>query len=53
MSDAEWENKNKIDVRTKLALKMLMFMFKVLAPYRFEHQFKKDIDDIEKAIKDL
>jgi hypothetical protein len=53
MSDQDWQNQNKIDVRTKVALKMLMFMFKVLSPYRFEHQFKKDIDEIEKSIKEL
>lgn len=53
MGSTEWENENKIDIRTKVAIKMLFFIFKVLAPYRFEHQFKADLEKLQKEIDSL
>ena len=48
-----WENVEKIDLRTKIALKILLVMFKVLSPYRFAHDFKADIEKLEKDIYSL
>ena len=49
----EWENENKIDFRTKVAMKVLLLLFKVLSPYRFASQFEKDISQLEKDIYEL
>lgn len=49
MSD-HWDNDTKLGIRTKLALRILMLMFKILAPYEFEHRFEKENEAIAKAI---
>ena len=53
MSKENWANDEKIDLRTKIALKVLILMFKVLSPYRFAHEFKKDLEQLEKDIYSL
>jgi hypothetical protein len=45
-----WDNEEPLSVRTRLALKLLMLMFKITAPYQFGNQFK---EDIEKIIEEL
>jgi len=37
-------------LRTRIALKILFLMYRTLAPYEYEHQFKKEIEDVAKAI---
>lgn len=49
----DWENENKIDIRTKIALKVLLLIFKVLSPYRFANGFEADIKQLEKDIYSL
>lgn len=49
----DWSNEQKIDLRTKVALKVLLLIFKVLSPYRFAHEFKKDLEQLEKDIYGL
>lgn len=49
----DWENDNKIDLRTKIALKVLIIIFKVLSPYKFAHEFKADIEKLEKDVYSL
>lgn len=41
--EEDWNNTNKIDARTRLALKLLFFIFKILSPYRFGTTFEKEI----------
>lgn len=53
MSKDEWTNQEKIDLRSKIALKVLLIIFKVLSPYRFANQFEKDIAQLEKDIYSL
>lgn len=53
MSSENWDNKEPIGMRTKLALRVLMLMFKILSPYQFEHRFEKDMGDLQKAIDSL
>lgn len=53
MSKDEWTNQEKIDLRSKIALKVLLIIFKVLSPYRFASQFEKDIAQLEKDIYSL
>jgi len=53
MGDKDWANEDVIDLRTKLALKVLFLIFKVLSPYRFEHRFEKEITDLQKSIMEL
>lgn len=48
-----WENENPIDLRTKIALKVLFLIFRVLSPYRFSHDFEKEITSIQKEIEGL
>lgn len=49
----EWQNDNSIDARARIALKVLMIIFKVLSPYRFANQFEKDIKAVEDEIAKL
>lgn len=53
MRKEDWENNNKIDLRTKVALKVLLLIFKILSPYRFAHEFEADIKALEKEIYGL
>lgn len=47
-----WENDAPLDVRTKLGLSVLFLIFKVVKPYRFGHEFQKEIDAIGKLISE-
>jgi hypothetical protein len=50
--DDQWNNGEKIDARTRFAIKILFFIFKVLSPYKFEHKFEKELkmlnDEVDK-----
>lgn len=48
-----WDNKEPIGIRTKLALRVLLLMFKILSPYQFEHRFSKDLTALEADINGL
>lgn len=50
---SNWENKEPIGMRTKLALRVLMLMFKIISPYQFEHRFEKETAELQKAIDAL
>lgn len=47
-----WENDEKLDMRTRFAIKILFFIFKVLSPYKFASHFEKDLkmlnDEVDK-----
>ena len=47
-----WNNENKIDIRTKIAVRVLLVIVKILEPYKFKHEFQSDFDAIEKSIKE-
>ncbi len=49
-TDNNWDNDDPIDLRTKIALKILILMFKILSPYKFEHRFEKDLKSINEDI---
>lgn len=51
--EENWENENPIDLRTKIALKVLFLMFKILSPYRFAHQMSEDIENLKKDLESL
>lgn len=44
--DEEYGNNKPVDFRTKLALKILMLMIRIIMPYRYEHQFDKQMNEI-------
>jgi len=46
----KYTNTNPLNLRTRIALKILFLMYRTLAPYEYEHQFKKEIEDVAKAI---
>lgn len=48
-----WDNKEPIGIRTKLALRVLLLIFKILSPYQFEHRFSKDLSALEADINGL
>lgn len=48
-----WDNKEPIGIRTKLALRVLLLMFKILSPYQFEHRFEKDLTKLEADINGI
>lgn len=52
MSSENWDNKEKMGMRTKIALRVLMLMFKIVSPYQFGHQFEKDIAQLDKQIQE-
>lgn len=53
MAEDNWANEKPIDLRTKLALKVLLLIFKVLSPYRFANEFEADIKALTKSIEEL
>lgn len=50
MANENWDNNTPIGIRTKLALKVLLLIFKILSPYEFEHRFEDSIKKIESDI---
>ena len=46
----EWDNEASLNLRTKLALKILLLMIKVIAPYQFATKFEKELEEIGKLI---
>lgn len=48
--DEEYGNDKPVDFRTKLALKILMVMIRIIMPYRYEHQFDKQLNEINGLI---
>lgn len=52
MATEDWDNKAPLQLRTRLALRILLFMLKIISPYRFAHEFSKDLEAIEKLIKE-
>lgn len=53
MVKEDWNNDQKIDLRGKIALKVLLLIFKILSPYKFAHEFEADIKQLEKDIYSL
>lgn len=48
--DEVYSNNKPLNLRTRISLKILLLMYRTLAPYEYEHQFKNEINDISKAI---
>lgn len=48
--DIEYGNGKAVDFRTKLSLKILMLMIRILMPYRYEHQFNDQLKEIATMI---
>lgn len=48
--DEVYSNSKPLNLRTRISLKILLLMYRTLAPYEYEHQFKSEINDIAKAI---
>jgi len=48
--DDVYSNNKPLNLRTRISLKILLLMYRTLAPYEYEHQFKTEINDIAKAI---
>lgn len=52
MASDRWNNENKLDIRSKIAVRVLLLIVKILEPYKFQHEFTKDFEAIEKSIKE-
>lgn len=48
-----WDNKDPINPRTRLALRVLLLIFKILSPYQFEHRFSNDLQQLEADISSI
>lgn len=48
--DDKYSNNKPLNLRTRISLKILLLMYRTLAPYEYEHQFKTEINDIAKSI---
>ena len=46
----KYMNAQPLNLRTRIALKVLLIMYRTLSPYEYEHQFKKELEDLGKAI---
>lgn len=53
MAKENWSNDEKIDVRTRFAIKILFFIFKVLSPYRFATNFEKELKMLQDELDKL
>lgn len=53
MNKADWENNEPLGIRTKIALKILFVMVKILSPYEFGSKFEKEFDAIAKDIYEV
>lgn len=53
MKKDNWSNEDKIDLRTRFAIKILFFIFRVLSPYQFAHQFEKELKMLEDEVDKL
>jgi hypothetical protein len=52
MATDRWNNENKLDIRSKIAIRILLLIVKILEPYKFNHEFSKDFEAIDKTIKE-
>jgi len=50
--EENWEDSRPLDYRTKLGLRVLLLIFKVISPYKFAHDFEKEIAAIQKQVDD-
>lgn len=50
MSKEDWDNQEKLNIRTKLGLRVLMLMFRIISPYRFAHEFKEELAALQKQL---
>ena len=46
----KYSNSKPLNLRTRISLKVLLLMYRTLSPYEYEHQFKKEIEDLAKSI---
>lgn len=53
MASDRWNNENKLDIRSKIAVRVLLLIVKILEPYKFKHEFEKDFEAIDKAVKEV
>lgn len=47
---ADWTNGKELNVRQKLALRLIVLAIGILEPYQFAHQFEKEFADIKALI---
>lgn len=47
---SDWTNNKELNIRQKLALRLIILAIGLLEPYQFSHQFDKEFDDIKKLI---
>lgn len=48
--NSDWSNEKSLNIRTKLALRVLMLMFSIIAPYQFGHQFEAEIKSLKEML---
>jgi hypothetical protein len=42
----------KIPLRTKLALRLILVMIKMIEPWQYSHEYTKDFEQIDKLLKE-
>lgn len=45
-------NEDKISIRTKLAIRILMVVVKLIEPWKYSHEYSKDFEAIDKLLKE-
>jgi len=47
---SEWTNDKQLNLRSRIALKLLLLAIKVVEPYQFGHQFEEDYKKLNDLI---
>lgn len=45
-----WTNEKPLNLRTRIALKLIIIAVKIIEPYQFQHEFEKDWKELETII---
>lgn len=45
-------SKDKIDIRTKMAIRILLLIVRLLDPWEYSHQYTKDFEQLDKLLKE-
>jgi hypothetical protein len=47
---SDWENKDPISLRSRLAIGLILLAIQLLDPYKFKHEFQDDFNDLKEAL---
>lgn len=45
-----WDNKDPLNVRERLAIGLVLLGIQILNPYKFKHEFQDDFNDLKELL---